>query len=113
MNEKLPYWGSLFFSATAIILLVVNISLSNNNRTLQTDVTQRQTQINGGQALSQVNQSLVQAMAEASLKNNNTQLHELLTAQGITLKTDKPAATTPASSSTATPAAPAKPTSKK
>jgi predicted Zn-dependent protease len=86
MDEKLTYWGSVIFSALALVLIVVNISLSNANRALQADVSQRQATINGGQALSQLNQSLVQALAEASVKDNNTQLRDLLSTQGITLK---------------------------
>ena len=88
MNEKLPYWVSVGFSALALVLLIVNVSLLNVNRTIQLDVTQRQSTISGGQALSQVNQGLVQAMAEAAVKNNNIQMRDLLTAQGITLKNE-------------------------
>ena len=88
MDEKLTYWGSVILSALSLVLIVVNISLSNANRTLQADVAQRQQAVTSGQTLSQLNQGLVQAMAEAAYKNNNTQLRDLLATQGITLKTD-------------------------
>ena len=94
MSEKLPYWGSVALSSLALVLLVADISLANANRALQIDVSQRQSAVANGQTLNQLNQGLVQALAEASIKNNNTQLRELLSSQGITLhaeqdKTDK------------------------
>lgn len=104
MDEKLAYWGSLLLSAAALVLVVVNISLANGNRDLQRDVATRQTTINGGQQLSQLNQALAQALAEAAVKNNNLEARDLLTAQGITLRNDAGKAKTDA----AAPAAPAK-----
>jgi hypothetical protein len=95
MNEKLPYWGSVFFSAAALLLLVVNISLANVNRATQADVAQRQNTIATGQQLAQLNQGLVQAMAEAALKNNNTHMRDLLATQGITLKNEPAPAAKP------------------
>jgi hypothetical protein len=88
MNEKLAYQASVFFSVIAVVLLVVNISLANINRAKQAEVGQRQASIASGQTLSQLNQGLVKAIADMAIKNNDTQLHDLLTSQGITLKTD-------------------------
>ncbi|MDR3423699.1 MAG: hypothetical protein P4M13_01285 [Alphaproteobacteria bacterium] len=88
MSEKVPYWASVLFSAVALVLLVVNISISNANRAQQTEVAARQNAISGGQALGQLNQSLVQAMAEAAVKNNDLQLRDLLSSQGIKLKSE-------------------------
>jgi hypothetical protein len=96
MKYKLPYYASVLFSVVAIVLLVVNISLANANRAKQADLSQRQATITSGQSLAQLNQGLVQAMAEASLKNNDLQLRDLLTAQGISLKSDAAAAAKPA-----------------
>jgi hypothetical protein len=88
MDEKLSYWASVIFSAIALVLVIVNISISNINRAAQTDVAQRQATISGGQTLSQLNQNLVQALAEAAFKNNNLQLRDLLATQGITVKSE-------------------------
>ena len=107
MVEKLSYWASLLLGSIAVVLLVVNVSVANANRTLQADVAQRQNIINSGQTLSQINQGLVQAMAEAALKNNNTQLRDLLSTQGVTLKSEPVKtgdAASPASASAAKPA---------
>ncbi|MGB9153618.1 MAG: hypothetical protein WCD70_11085 [Alphaproteobacteria bacterium] len=88
MNEKIPYWLSVGLSTLALVLLLINITILNSNRAAQLDVNQRQATIAGGQQMNQLNQILVQAMAEAALKNNNTQLRDLLSAQGYTLKTE-------------------------
>ena len=96
MDTRLPYWGSVIFSILALILLVVNVSLANANHAAQTETQQRQATISGGQAFSQLNQSLVQAMADASIKNNDTQMRDLLAAQGITIKENAPSATSTA-----------------
>ncbi|MDR3448326.1 MAG: hypothetical protein P4M15_00995 [Alphaproteobacteria bacterium] len=88
MDEKLSYWGSVIFSAIALILVIVNISLANSNATLQRDVATRQSTINGGASLSQLNQSLIQALATAAFKNSNLEIRDLLTSQGITLRND-------------------------
>ena len=89
MKEKLPYWASVLLSTVAIVLLVVNISLANANRTKQVELSQRQTTITEGQSLAQFNQGLVQALAETSLKNSDLQVRDLLTSQGITLKSEQ------------------------
>ena len=92
MNEKLPYCGAVLFSSIALVLLVINVSLATVNRAAQMEINQRQATIATGQQLSQLNQGLVQMMAEAALKNNNTQMRDLLTSQGFTLK-NEPAST--------------------
>lgn len=88
MNEKLPYCGAVLFSSIALVLLVINVSLATVNRAAQMEINQRQATLAAGQQLSQLNQGLVQMMAEAAIKNNNTKLRDLLTAQGITLKSE-------------------------
>jgi hypothetical protein len=88
MKEKLAYQASVFFSVVAVVLLVVNISLANINRAKQNDVAQRQSTIASGQTLAQLNQGLVRAIADQSIKNNDSQLRDLLTSQGISLKND-------------------------
>ena len=89
MKEKLPYWASVILSAFALVLLVVNITVANANRAKQQELAQGQSKIASGQTLAQLNQGLVQAIAEASLKNNDLQLRDLLTMQGITLKAEQ------------------------
>jgi len=91
MDTRLPYWGSVFFSVFALVLLVVNVSLANANHSAQAEIQQRQAVIAAGDKFSQLNQGIVQALAEAAVKNNDTQARELLTSQGITVKANEPA----------------------
>jgi hypothetical protein len=86
MDEKITYWASVVFGALALVLLVLNISFVNSNRVLQDEVGQRQTNITKGNTLSQVNQGLVQALANAAVKDDDRDARDLLAAQGITLK---------------------------
>ncbi len=86
MDDKVAYWASVALSALALLLLVMDIALVNGNRQLQTEVNQRQVTINNGVNLSQINQGLVQALADASVKDNDKDIRDLLAAQGITVK---------------------------
>jgi len=88
MKEKIAYQAAVLFSVVAVVLLVVNISLANSNRAKQVELGERQTTIAQGQTLSQLNQALVKQIADTSIRNDDSQLHELLTSQGITLKGD-------------------------
>jgi len=86
MDEKTTYWASIVLGAFALVLLVINVSLINGNRHMQDEINQRQSVINGGVTLSQVNKGLVQALADVSVKNGDTEVRDLLAAQGITIK---------------------------
>ena len=88
MKEKIAYQAAVLFSVVAVVLLVVNISLANSNRAKQVELGERQTTIAQGQTLSQLNQALVKQIADTSIRNDDSQLHELLTSQGITLRGD-------------------------
>ena len=86
MDEKITYWAAVAFGALALVLLVLNVSFINGNRSLQDQLSQRQAVISRGQTLSQVNQGLVQALASAALKEDDKQIRDMLAGQGITLK---------------------------
>jgi hypothetical protein len=98
MDEKVTYWASVVLSALALLLLVVNVAMVDSNRHLQEEVNQRQATIQRGVTLSQVNESLVQAMAQSAIKDGDSGMRQLLTAQGITLKNNGTAATGKAAS---------------
>lgn len=84
-EEKIVYWSSVALGGLALVLLVVNISLINSNRNLQQEINQRQLAINTGTQLAQVNRNVVQALAEAAVKEGDSAARELLAAQGITV----------------------------
>jgi len=86
MNEKFLYWSSVMLGLAALVFLVTDIALFSGNRSLQTKISDRQTEIGRGTGLSQVNQALVQLLADASVKNNDAEIRTLLADQGITVK---------------------------
>lgn len=100
MDEKITYWASVVLGAGALLLLVTNISMINSNQKTQRDVSDRQQAIARGNNLSQVNQSLVQLLVTSSIRDSDTQIKDLLAAQGITIKPQgAPAAATDAAKS--------------
>ncbi len=86
MTDKILYWMSVLFSGLALLLLVVNTTLVKSNRDLQVEMSNRQASINAASNLTPLNQNLAQALAEVSLKNDDTDIRDLLTSQGITIR---------------------------
>ena len=101
MNDKLLYSGSMFLGTLALLLLVVNVCLVNSNRNLQLELGQRQSLISASTAQSQINNALVQALAQASVNSDDKDMRDLLASQGISIKAKQP------TSAAAAPAAPA------
>ncbi len=89
MDEKLLYWSSMAFGALSLALLVTNVAYINGDRRIQEEINQRQVMINRATSLNQLNQGLVQALAEAAANKGDTDIRGLLASQGITLKEDK------------------------
>jgi hypothetical protein len=92
MSDRLLYWVTVLFGLAGLVLVVTNISLISNNRTMQIEVRDHQEIINKGMGMSQINQALVQSLADASIKNNDNDIRDLLAAQGITIKPSPQAA---------------------
>jgi len=86
MSDKVLYWGSMIFGGLALLCLVANVCLINSNRNLQADLAQRQAAINNAANLNQLNQALVQALAQASVNSQDKEITDLLGSQGITVK---------------------------
>ncbi|MDD3030172.1 MAG: hypothetical protein PHS57_07845 [Alphaproteobacteria bacterium] len=86
MNEKTFYKLTLALSVLALVILVINISLSSGLRSKQEDLALRRATIASGVQLSQLGQNLVRSIAETSIKNNDADLRALLMSQGITVK---------------------------
>ena len=94
MEEKITYWAAISLSWLALLLLVFNIALVGGNHKTQDEVVSRQAQINRGATLNQMNNNLVQALAEIATTKNNDAIRGLLAAQGITVKIAAPKAAT-------------------
>ena len=91
MSAKKLYTASLFLGLLALILMLTNIALVRSNTRLQDQISQRQAEINKAGPAGQLNQGLVQALADAALNTNDAAIKDLLSSQGITLN-KKPAA---------------------
>lgn len=85
MSESFSYRTSCTLSVLALILAITNIALISSNKNIQTEIGQRQETINNGLRMSQANQALAQILAEISVAKNDQAIHDLLTAQKITV----------------------------
>lgn len=91
MTDKILYWATLVSASLALLLFVSNACLINGNSDLQSQINQRQNVINIASNVLPLNQQLSNALYDASVKTNDTEIRALLVAQGFTLpsKTDK------------------------
>ena len=85
MNTKLVYGFSLAFALLSLALLIVDVVLISTNHDLQDTANQRQAEINKASSLASIDQSLIQALGEVAVNENNTAMKDLLAAQGITV----------------------------
>ena len=86
MTDKILYWASVLLSGFALLLFVTDTALISGNRSLQGEVNTRQASIDQAQRLTPLNQNLAQALAESSVKNNDKDIQELLSSQGIQVR---------------------------
>jgi len=86
MDGKLTYGASLVMGVLALVLLIANVAMIDSNRHMQDNASQRQAEISKGTSLATLNQSLVQALAEAAINSNDTAVRDLLASQNITIK---------------------------
>jgi hypothetical protein len=86
MSDKVLYWVSISLAGLGLLILVANVCLINSNRGMQNDLGQRQAAINNAGNLNQLNQALIQALAQAAVNDEDRDAKDLLSSQGITLK---------------------------
>ena len=72
-------------SGMTLVLVVVYIVLIQGNRSVQSEVNQRQQFINQSIQLGRVNDALIRALATMAVSNNDDKLHDLLAQNGITI----------------------------
>lgn len=73
---------SLAGAALVLVAIIMVVSLMNQER--QATVNQRQAFLNQTQALNGINQALVTALAQAAVRDNDTDARTLLASEGIT-----------------------------
>jgi len=85
---KHPLAGSQFWllngvAATALVLVLLNISMFVANRSIQTETNVRQQYINDSIKINRLSNKLIQSLANLSAQSNDLQIKELLSAHGI------------------------------
>jgi len=86
-TNMLKQWQFRLLTALALVsaaLVITNIVMFTNNRDAQNEFTSRAQYIQQSQQIEPVYQGIVRGLAEISVKTNDPQIAQLLTAQGIT-----------------------------
>jgi hypothetical protein len=84
---KVKKWQFWFLNACATIVLIVvfiNISLFQGNRSVQAVVLQQQQFINESIRLSRINAQLIRALATLSAQTSDLEIRALLAEHGVT-----------------------------
>ena len=72
-------------SGITLVLVVVYIVLTQDNRSVQTEINQRQQFINQSIRLGRINDALIHILATTAVSNNDDKLRDLLAQNGITI----------------------------
>lgn len=72
-------------SRITLVLVVVYIVLIQDNRSVQSDINQRQQFINQSIQLGRINDALIRALATTAVSNQDDKLRDLLAQNGITI----------------------------
>lgn len=83
--------------AAAVALAVTNALLFTQNRGVQAELAARQQFLQQTVALEGLYRDIVKALAELAVKNNDSQLLQMLAAQGINVSVNPTPAAAPAS----------------
>ncbi len=90
--ERWSFWVAAVFSAATMALVIANAFLQSENRTIQSDVNQRQQFINQTLQLNRLHEELVRALAASAVANKDDKLREILAQVGITFTSNPSAA---------------------
>lgn len=83
--KEWQFWIVTLISGAALVLVVVNMYLFLQNRSLQDEVNNRQVFINQSIQLEQLNKEIIGALANFAVKTNDQEIRQLLATLGITL----------------------------
>lgn len=117
LGEGWPYRIVLALAGITLILVVVYLVTTEQNRRVQAEVNQRQQFINQSIQFSRVNEALIRALASAATADKDDKLRDLLAQNGIAINPQtgapvpaaavgRPALGGPAEKPTAVPPAP-------
>src|SRR5438552_2320370 len=94
MLKKNEFWILTALAAIGLLISIANMILFGQNRAAQAEVTQRAQYIQQAAQLEPLYREMVKALGELAIRNNDTQLRDMLAKQGITL--NMPSAAPPA-----------------
>ena len=77
-------------AAISLLLAIANMILFSQNRGAQAEVTQRAQYIQQAAQLEPLYREMVKALGELTVRNNDTQLRDLLAKQGISVNMQPP-----------------------
>jgi hypothetical protein len=92
-------------SGITLLLVVAYIVVIQDNRSVQSEVNQRQQFINQSIQLGRINDTLIHALATTAVSNKDDKLRDLLAQNGITINPTTGAPEREAAPATAAPAA--------
>jgi hypothetical protein len=102
-SRSLGHWILVSLSGITLVLVIVDLFLGQNIRSIQADVNQRQQFINQSIRLNQINQELIRLIGQAVISDGDNKLRDVLARNGITVNSTA----APPSSTAAKPASPA------
>ena len=97
------------FGGIGLLLVIINGVLGLANRATQAEAAARAQYINQTVQLNNISQAIIRAAASAAVNNKDTQLGDLLTANGIRYEVTQPAPSAAPAAPVASAAAPARP----
>ena len=102
MLKKREFWILTALAAIGLVLALTNMAIVGQNRQARDEVNARAQYVQQSAQLEPLYREIVKALADLSVRNNDVQLRELLSKQGITVSQNPappangPAASTPA-----------------
>jgi hypothetical protein len=88
MLSKYEFWTLTGIGAVALALSGVNVYLSQTNTGLQAEASGRAQYIQQSVALENLYRDIVQALADRAVRTHDTQIRDLLAAEGINVNFD-------------------------
>ena len=85
MLKKNEYWILMGLASAALVLVLTNMVLFTQNRQAQAEVASRAQFIQQTAQLEPLYREIVKALADLSVRNNDSQLRDVLAKQGITV----------------------------
>jgi hypothetical protein len=84
------FWSATVLAGLCLVLVLINGVLALNNETARLQVNRRQLAINSSVQEARQNQDLIQMLAMASARSNDTAIRDLLARNGVTFVVNQP-----------------------